>query len=133
MASIGPSTITGIAPAESWSSRAPNSWAPLWNSGVSAVLRYFGPARSMSLRSGCRRPTNPRISPLWMIGKTTRSRKRSMSRPVLAMVATPVIDHFVVGDPMLPEVVDEVGPAGGCLTGLEPGVVGDVLPNRSAR
>jgi hypothetical protein len=36
-------------------------------------------------------------------------------------------DHLVIGDAMLPEVVDEVGPAGGCLTGLEPGVVGDVL------
>ena len=45
MASIGPSTITGIAAGgeqSTWS--APNSWAPLWNSGVSAVLRYFGPA-----------------------------------------------------------------------------------------
>jgi hypothetical protein len=36
-------------------------------------------------------------------------------------------DHFVAGDAMLPEVVDEIGPAGGCLTGLESGVVGDVL------
>jgi hypothetical protein len=36
-------------------------------------------------------------------------------------------DHFVVADPMLPEVVGEVGPAGGCLPGLESGVVGDVL------
>src|SRR5215212_11264797 len=36
-------------------------------------------------------------------------------------------DHFVVGDAMLPEVVDEVGPARGCLTGLESEVVGDVL------
>jgi hypothetical protein len=30
-------------------------------------------------------------------------------------------DHFVVADPKTPEVVDEVGPASGCLTGLEPG------------
>jgi hypothetical protein len=36
-------------------------------------------------------------------------------------------DHFVVGDAMLPEVGDEVGPAGGCLAGLESPVVGDVL------
>src|SRR5512133_3814044 len=36
-------------------------------------------------------------------------------------------DHFVVADPMLSEVVDEVGPAGGCLAGLESRVVGDVL------
>ena len=35
--------------------------------------------------------------------------------------------HFFVGDPVPPEVVDEVGPACGCLTGLESEVVGDVL------
>ena len=35
--------------------------------------------------------------------------------------------HFFVGDPVPPEVVDEVGPACGCLTGLESVVVGDVL------
>jgi hypothetical protein len=34
--------------------------------------------------------------------------------------------HFFVGDPQLSEVVDEVGPACGCLTGLEPGIVGEV-------
>ena len=61
-----------------------------------------------------------------MIGKTTRSRNRSISRPVLAMVATPVIDHFFVGDPVPPQVINEVGPAGGCLPGLEPDVVADV-------
>ena len=36
-------------------------------------------------------------------------------------------DHFVVGNPPTTEMVDEVGPAGGCLTGLESRVVGDVL------
>src|SRR5215212_10612682 len=36
-------------------------------------------------------------------------------------------DHFLVADPVTPKVVDEVGPADGCLTGLEPGVISDVL------
>jgi hypothetical protein len=35
--------------------------------------------------------------------------------------------HFFIGDSVPPEVVHEVGPARGCLTGLESGVVGDVL------
>ena len=34
--------------------------------------------------------------------------------------------HFFVGDPVPPQVINEVGPAGGCVTGLEPDVVGDV-------
>jgi len=34
--------------------------------------------------------------------------------------------HFLIGDPVPPQMVNEVGPAGGCVTGLEPGVVGDV-------
>jgi hypothetical protein len=36
-------------------------------------------------------------------------------------------DHFVVADPETPEMVDEVGPAGGCMTGLKSRVVADVL------
>ena len=48
---------------------ATNSWSPLWNSGVSAVLRYFGPALSSSVRSGRRRPTKPSTSPWWIDGE----------------------------------------------------------------
>src|SRR4051812_14831456 len=36
-------------------------------------------------------------------------------------------DHLIVTDTLLSEVVDEVGPAGGCLAGLKSGVVADVL------
>jgi hypothetical protein len=35
-------------------------------------------------------------------------------------------DHFFVGDPVAPQVVNEVGPACGCVAGLEPDVVADV-------
>jgi hypothetical protein len=52
--------------------------------GVSPVLRYFGPPRAVSVRAGCRRPMKPRMSPWWMIGNMTRSRNRSMRRPVPA-------------------------------------------------
>ena len=34
--------------------------------------------------------------------------------------------HFLIGDPVPPKVINEVGPAGGCVTGLEPDVVADV-------
>jgi hypothetical protein len=34
--------------------------------------------------------------------------------------------HFLIGDPAPPQMINEVGPAGGCVTGLEPDVVADV-------
>ncbi len=133
MASIGPSTITGTPPAATSTSLAPKSWAPLWNSGVSAVLRYFGPPRSVSVRSGCRRPTKPRISPLWMIGNMTRSRNRSMRRPVLATVATPAA---VISSPVTPRLrrwlTSPVQPAG-AWPGRKRRSSVRSWPNRSAR
>ena len=128
MASMGPSTMTGILPSvRFW---APKSWAPLWNSGVSAVLRYFGPARAVSAASGWRRPTNPSTSPSGSVmGKMIRSRKRSISRPVRAVVGDPGGEHLLVGDAVAAEVVDQPGPAGRRLAGPESGVAGQVLPH----
>jgi hypothetical protein len=32
----------------------------------------------------------------------------------------------LIGDPVPPQMINEVSPTGGCVTGLEPGVVADV-------
>ena len=55
----------------------------------SPVFRYFGPPLSSSPSSGRRRPTKPSTSPWCSMGKITRSRNRSIRRPVRARVATP--------------------------------------------
>ncbi len=47
--------------------------------------------RSSSLYSGLRRATKPSTWWSWTMGTTRRSRKRSMSRPVDAVVATPAV------------------------------------------
>lgn len=53
-------------------------------------MTYLGPWPSLSEMAGCRRPTKPMTVPsVLVMGKVTRSRKRSMRLPVLARVATP--------------------------------------------
>ncbi len=91
------------------------------------MLRYFGPPRSVSVRSGCRRPTNPRISPLWMIGKHD-----AVAEPVDETAGAgdgghAGGDHLLVGDSAAAEVVDQSGPAGRGLAGPEARVIGQVL------
>jgi hypothetical protein len=77
LASMGPSTITGTPPALRCCSMAPQLSALVEERSVGR----FEVFRSAAVRTGavgCRRPTKPRTSPLWMIGKTTRSRNRSI-------------------------------------------------------
>ena len=90
---------------------------------MSAVLRYFGPAWSSSVRSGWRRPTNPRIWSWWVMGKTARSRKRSMRFPVRARVARPVSRSSSSVTPRRAQVVHHGGPPGGCVPGGDVRVV----------
>ena len=132
-ASIGPSTMTGVAPLAMRSSMAPKSWAPLWNSGVSGVLRYFGPPLSAVGAE---------------FGVAAADEAEDLGPPVAGdgdgegdAVAEPVDepsgrgdggdtggDHLLVGDAVAAQVGDEVGPPGGCLAGPVVRVAGEVGP-----
>src|SRR3954470_17301512 len=65
MASSGPSTRAGVAPAASAAraSWSPNRCSPLQYRSVPGVLRYLGPARSLAAALGLRRAMEPTVAP----------------------------------------------------------------------
>jgi hypothetical protein len=96
-------------------------------------LRYFGPPLSASVRSGRRRPMNPSTSPWWTTGNITRSRNRSIGRPVLAVVATPVANISASLTPRWRRWSTRlVHPAGAC-PGRKCSCPARSIPNRPVR
>src|SRR5829696_498080 len=108
MASIGPSTITGMPPAAISILLVPKSWAPLWNRGVSAADK----AENLPV----------------VDDREHDAVAEPVDEPAGAGDGGHAGGgHFLTGDSAAAEMVDQSGPAGRCLAGPEAYVIGQVL------